>query len=90
MRKVIREIFTSSIEELEDLQCTYNLEDCGLSGRYYGYHWYQDDDAGIAVYFRPEEDIWKSNVIWKLKRGFNPLFLKIIYKNYLHFPDYVL
>ncbi|MBP3460355.1 MAG: hypothetical protein J6K58_14190 [Lachnospiraceae bacterium] len=39
-------------EEFEELECEYNLEDCGMSGMYVGYHWFQDDDAEIAVYVK--------------------------------------
>lgn len=45
------ELFVRDFERMEELECEYNLEDCGLSGKYYGWHWFQDDDAGVAVYF---------------------------------------
>lgn len=41
-----------NFEELENLECEYNLEDCGMSGQFPGYHWFQDDEAEIAVYVK--------------------------------------
>lgn len=52
----MKEIFVRSFEELEELQCKYNLEDCGKSGQYTGWDWMQDDEAEVAVYFKPEDD----------------------------------
>lgn len=51
----MKELFIKSDDEFLDLQCEYNLEDCGESGKYPGWHWYQDDEAEIAVYTKPEE-----------------------------------
>lgn len=48
---MMREIFVETVEELEDLEVEFNLEDCGMSGQYSGYHWLQDDDAEVAVYY---------------------------------------
>ncbi|WP_394918998.1 hypothetical protein [uncultured Robinsoniella sp.] len=47
---MMNEIFVETIEELEELEAMYNLEDCGMSGLYPGYHWYQDDEAEVVVY----------------------------------------
>lgn len=47
----MKEIF-ANWEELEELEVEYNLEDCGMSGKYIGYHWYQDDAAEISVYVK--------------------------------------
>ena len=52
----MKEIFVTNLEEFEELECEYNLEDCGMSGQYYDWHWYQDDDNEVAVYFKLEED----------------------------------
>ena len=51
----MKEIFVTTIEEYEELQIEYNLEECGMSGKYYGWSWSQDDDAKVAVYFKLEE-----------------------------------
>lgn len=47
----MREIFVESAEQLEELETEYNLEDCGMSGRDPSYHWLQDDEAEVAVYY---------------------------------------
>lgn len=47
----MKEIF-ATWEEFEDLEVKYNLEDCGMSGRYPDHHWYKDDESGIAVYVK--------------------------------------
>lgn len=52
----MKEIFVTSREELENLECEYNLEDCGMSGKYYGWYWSQDDEAGVAVYCKFEDE----------------------------------
>lgn len=54
MRKytINQEIFPKTWEEFQQLEIDYNLEDCGMSGLYYGYHWFQDDQAGVAVYVK--------------------------------------
>jgi|GEM_PF-2839725 len=57
---MIKEIFididdfadASGFEEFEKLECEYNLENCGASGLYIGWNWFQDDEAGVAVYLR--------------------------------------
>lgn len=53
MRKytIEKEIF-ANWEQFDQLEIDYNLEDYGMSGLYYGYHWFQDDQAGIAVYVK--------------------------------------
>jgi len=52
----MKEIFATTIDEMEDLEMEYDLEDCGMSGRYPSHHWYQDDEAEVAVYFKLEEE----------------------------------
>ena len=47
----MKEIFVKSVEELEKLEAEYNLVDCGMSGKYHSYHWLQDDEAEVAVYY---------------------------------------
>ena len=51
----MKELFVSTLEELEELECEYNLEDNGMSGKHDGFHWYQDDEAGVALYFKLEQ-----------------------------------
>ena len=51
----MKEIRVTSIEELGEMETEYNLEDCGMSGQYPGWHWYQDDEADVAVYYKEEE-----------------------------------
>lgn len=51
MVHIMREIFVKSREELEELEVEFNLEDCGMSGQHYGFHWLQDDEAGVTVYY---------------------------------------
>jgi hypothetical protein len=51
----MKELFVTTLEELEELQCEYNLEDCGMSGQHYGWQWLQDDETEVAVYFKLEE-----------------------------------
>ena len=48
-----KEIFATTLEELENLQCEYELEFCGTSGLHYGWYWYAGVDAD--VYFKLEE-----------------------------------
>ena len=48
----MKKIFVETLEELQELKEQYNLQDCGMSKKYYGWHWYQDDDAKVAVYFK--------------------------------------
>lgn len=48
----MKEIFVTTLEELEEMECEHNLEDCGMSGQYIGHHWYQDDEAEVSVYFK--------------------------------------
>ena len=50
----MKELFVNTLEELEELECEYSLEDNGMSGKHDGFHWYQDDEAGVAVYFKLE------------------------------------
>lgn len=48
----MKQIFVTDLEQLQELEERYNLEDCGMSGQHYGWHWLQDDEARIAVYFK--------------------------------------
>ena len=50
-----KEIFATTLEELENLQCTHQLEFCGMSGAHYGWQWFSGVDADLDVYFRLEE-----------------------------------
>ena len=52
----MEERFVTSLEEFEELQIEYNLEDCGYSGAYYNWYWFQDDEADLAVYVKISED----------------------------------
>lgn len=45
-----KEIFVTTIEEIEELKCKYNLDDCGMSGRYDGWHWLSGEE--IDVYYK--------------------------------------
>ena len=47
----MKEIF-ANWEEFEELETEYNLEDCGMSGKYAGYHWFHDDEAQVAIYVK--------------------------------------
>lgn len=51
----MKELFITSLEDLEELDIRYYLEDCGMSGKYYGWHWFQDDAADVSVYLKIEE-----------------------------------
>ena len=51
----MREIFVTTLEELEEMECEYNLEDCGMSGLYPDHHWMQDDEAEVAVYVKIQQ-----------------------------------
>lgn len=52
----MKKLFITNSEELEELECEYNLENCGCSGQYPGWTWLQDDDAEVVVYFKNEDD----------------------------------
>lgn len=47
MRKII---IVETVEEFENLEIEYNLEDCGMSGSHPDCHWYADDDAKVDIY----------------------------------------
>jgi hypothetical protein len=47
----MKEIFVETVEELEEMEQQYNLEDNGMSGKYNGMHWLQDDEEQVAVYY---------------------------------------
>lgn len=51
----MEELFVTTLEELEKMQEQYNLEDCGMSGQHYGWHWFQDDEASVSVYFKLQD-----------------------------------
>lgn len=48
----MEKIFCETEEKFLEMQRRYDLEDCGVSGLYSGYHWYQDSNANVAVYRR--------------------------------------
>lgn len=45
----MKELFVSW-EKLEELETQLDLQNYGMSGRYPGKHWFQDDERNIAVY----------------------------------------
>lgn len=49
-----KRVFVTTIDELEELMCQYDLEDCGMSGKYFGWHWYSyfDEEILVDVYFK--------------------------------------
>lgn len=47
-----KKIFVNTEEEFDNLMCKYNLEDCGMSGDYPGWHWFADDEADVYVYYK--------------------------------------
>lgn len=49
----MKEMFIN-FEELEQMECNYNIEDNGMSGKYYGYHWYtaMNDEQTIELYVK--------------------------------------
>lgn len=46
------EIFCNTPDEYNDLCCEYDLEDCGMSGKYVGSSWSHDDKNNVDVYYR--------------------------------------
>lgn len=48
----MEKIFCETKERFLEMQRRYDLEDCGISGLYPEYHWYQDSNANVAVYMR--------------------------------------
>ena len=48
----MEKIFCETEEKFCEMQRRYDLEDCGISGLYPEYHWYQDSNANVAVYRR--------------------------------------
>lgn len=50
-----KNIFTTTIEELQESEEKYNLEDCGMSGLFIGWHWFCDNEKDVNVYFRLED-----------------------------------
>jgi len=48
----MEKIFCETKERFLEMQRRYDLEDCGISGLYPEYHWYQDSNANVAVYRR--------------------------------------
>ena len=53
----MKDIFVTSLIDFENMEIDYNLEFCGMSGRHYGWKWYIDDEAGVNVYFKDNEEI---------------------------------
>ena len=51
-----KQIFVTTLDELMNMMCKYNLEHNGMSGLYHGWHWYSDDEADIEVYFKVEHE----------------------------------
>lgn len=55
-----------SLEDFEDLSIKYNLEDCGMSGTYPGYHWFVDDETKINIYIvQGEHEMNKTFVCYE-------------------------
>lgn len=48
----MEKIFCENDRKFEEMKRIYDLEDCGMSGLYPEYHWYQDANANVAVYRR--------------------------------------
>ena len=46
------EFFCNTSDEYNDLCCEFDLEDCGASGKYYGYSWSRDDKNNVDVYYK--------------------------------------
>lgn len=46
------EIFCDTPDEYNDLCCEYDLEDCGMSGKYIGSSWSHDDKNNVDVYYK--------------------------------------
>ena len=46
------EEYFATWEEYEDLSLDFNLIDMGMSGKYYGYHWFQDELKNINIYVK--------------------------------------
>lgn len=49
----MKEIFIS-LEELEEMECDYDIEDNGMSGHHIGFHWYTatNEDETIELYVK--------------------------------------
>lgn len=52
----MEKMFCKSELEFLEMERQYNLEDCGMSGLYPDYHWYQDANANVAVYIKRSVD----------------------------------
>ena len=50
------EIFCDTSDEYNDLCCEYDLEDCGMSGKYVGFSWSHDDKNNVDVYYKCTEE----------------------------------
>lgn len=60
----MEKIFCETEEKFCEIQRRYDLEDCGISGLYPEYHWYQDSNANVAVYRRKVKKLKQlTNVI---------------------------
>lgn len=56
----MEKIFCETEEKFREIQRRYDLEDCGVSGLYPEYHWYQDSNANVAVYRRCIDMLYKK------------------------------
>lgn len=50
------EIFCTHPDEYSDLCYEYDLEDCGTSGKYYGWGWSRDNKRNVDVYSKNLEE----------------------------------
>lgn len=50
------EIFCTNPDEYWDLSIEYDLEDCGMSGKYYGWGWSRDNKRNVDVYSKNLEE----------------------------------
>lgn len=46
----VNKVFVGNDDDFIELSIKYNLEDCGMSGYYYGLHWYSDTEGRLEVY----------------------------------------
>lgn len=50
-----KNIFTTTLNELQEFEEKYKLEDCGMSGVYIGWRRYCGSEIDVNVYFRLED-----------------------------------
>lgn len=50
------EIFCTNPDEYWNLSIEYDLEDCGMSGKYYGWSWSRDNKRNVDVYSKNLEE----------------------------------